>query len=91
MRIFLAPMEGVVDHTLRAMLTAVRGIDRCVTEFIRVTNHLLPAKVFYRLCPELLIGSQTAAGTPVYVQLLGGNAQAMALNAQRAASLPLGP
>ena len=87
MRIFLAPMEGVVDHTLRAMLTAVGGIDRCVTEFIRVTNHLLPAKVFYRLCPELLTGSQTAAGTPVYVQLLGGNAQAMALNAQRAASL----
>lgn len=87
MRILLAPMEGVVDHTLRAMLTAVGGIDRCVTEFIRVTNHLLPAKVFYRLCPELLTGSQTAAGTPVYVQLLGGNAQAMALNAQRAASL----
>jgi tRNA-dihydrouridine synthase C len=80
-------MEGVVDHTLRAMLTAIGGIDRCVTEFVRVTNHRLPSKVFYRYCPELHTDSKTAAGTPVYIQLLGGQAEPMAMNAQRAAEL----
>lgn len=76
-----------MDHTLRAMLTAIGGIDRCVTEFVRVTNHRLPSKVFYRYCPELHTGSKTAAGTPVYIQLLGGQAEPMAMNAQRAAEL----
>jgi tRNA-dihydrouridine synthase C len=87
MRILLAPMEGVVDHTMRAMLTQVGGIDRCVTEFVRVTDHKLPARVFYRYCPELLSGGRTASGTPVYVQLLGGKPEPMAMNAQRAAEL----
>ena len=43
-------MEGVVDHTMRSMLTAVGGIDRCVTEFVRVTMTRLPARTFYRYC-----------------------------------------
>lgn len=80
-------MEGVVDHTMRAMLTEVGGIDRCVTEFVRITNHTLPAKVFYRFCPELKTGGITASGVPVYIQLLGGNSEPMAMNAQRAAQL----
>lgn len=86
-RILLAPMEGVVDHTMRDMLTRVGGIDRCTTEFIRVTNHRLPAKVFYKFCPELHHHGCTPTGTPVYVQLLGGNPEPMAMNAQRAAVL----
>jgi len=80
-------MEGVVDHTMRTMLTQIGGIDRCVTEFIRVTTNPLPSKVFYRFCPELHNGGVTASGTPVYIQLLGGNAEPMAINAQRAANL----
>lgn len=32
MRLILAPMEGVVDHTMRFLLTSLDGIDRCVTE-----------------------------------------------------------
>lgn len=88
MRIFLAPMEGVVDHTMRSMLTRIGGFDRCVTEFVRINQgQLLPPRVFYRLCPELLQGGKTPSGTPVYVQLLGGNPEAMAMNAERAASL----
>lgn len=83
----LAPMEGVVDHTMRAMLSNVGGLDRCVTEFIRITNHCLPAKVFYRFCPELHNDSLTPSGTPVYIQLLGGQPDPMAMNAQRAAEL----
>ena len=80
-------MEGVVDHTMRAMLTAVGGIDRCVTEFVRVTNHQLPAKVFYRFCPELRYNSLTPSGVPVYVQILGGIPEVMAMNGLRAAEL----
>mgnify|MGYP002147269613 CR=1 FL=1 len=83
----LAPMEGVVDHTMRSMLSEVGGLDRCVTEFVRITNHRLPAKVFYRYCPELHNGSLTPSGTPVYIQLLGGIPEPMAMNALRAAEL----
>ena len=42
MQLLLAPMEGLLDHHLRDMLTRVGGIDRCVSEFIRVTDTLLP-------------------------------------------------
>ena len=52
MRLFLAPMEGVVDHTLRYLISRIGGIDLCVTEFIRVTEQVLPTRVFYRYCPE---------------------------------------
>ena len=84
MRIFLAPMEGVVDYTMRDMLTRLGGFDRCVTEFVRITEQKLPARVFYRYCPELHTGGKTPAGTPVYVQLLGGDPDYMALNARTA-------
>lgn len=80
-------MEGVVDQHMRALLTSVGGYSHCVTEFIRVVDQRLPARVFYRYCPELRHGGRTAAGTPVVVQLLGGIADAMAENAQVAASL----
>ncbi len=87
MRILLAPMEGVVDHTMRDMLCRFGGLDRCVTEFLRITRQRLPAKVFYRLCPELHNGGKTSSGIPVYVQLLGSDPVAMAANAERAAAL----
>ncbi|MCB9254237.1 MAG: tRNA-dihydrouridine synthase [Bdellovibrionaceae bacterium] len=87
MRILLAPMEGVVDPVLRDLLTSLGGLSHCATEFIRVTNQLLPPRVFYRFCPELLAGGTTSAGTPVYVQLLGGDPLWLARNAERAAQL----
>ncbi len=80
-------MEGVVDHTMRDLLTRIGGISRCVTEFVRVTTHTLPKKVFYRFCPELHNNGCTTNGTPVYVQLLGGNAELMASSALVAANL----
>lgn len=87
MQIHLAPMEGVVNARMRALLTAIGGIDRCITEFVRITDQLLPARVFHRLCPELEQGSRTPSGTPVYIQLLGGEPGPMGENAARAASL----
>jgi tRNA-dihydrouridine synthase C len=86
-RLMLAPMEGVVDHAMRELFTSLGGIDRCVTEFVRVTDRLLPARVFMRLCPELADGGKTSSGVPVYVQLLGGKPQVVAENAARAAEL----
>jgi len=87
MKITLAPMEGVVDSYIREILTDIGGIDSCVTEFVRVVDQLLPPKVFYRFCPELKNGGLTPAGTPVTVQLLGSDPEALADNAQRAISL----
>ena len=83
----LAPMEGVIDHTMRELLTSLGGLDRCVTEFVRVSERLLPPRVFYRLCPELRQGGKTRSGVPVYLQLLGGDPQVVAENAARAAEL----
>ena len=87
MQLMLAPMEGVIDHTMRELLTSLGGIDRCVTEFVRVTERLLPSRVFQRLCPELANGGCTTFGVPVYIQLLGGQAGVLADNAARAAEL----
>ncbi len=87
MRIILAPMEGLVDAPIRETLTKVGGIDRCVTEFIRVTHGMLPPRVFYKYAPELHNHSLTEVGTPVAVQLLGSDPQQMALHGAKAAEL----
>lgn len=80
-------MEGVLDHTLRDILTRVGGIDRCVSEFIRVTDQLLPPRVFTRIVPELRRGSRTAGGVWVRPQLLGSDPVCLAENAARLAEL----
>ncbi|MQQ99999.1 tRNA dihydrouridine synthase [Glaciimonas soli] len=87
MKLVLAPMEGLADPIMRDVLTNIGGIDECVTEFVRVTDTLLPDKVFYRLSPELKQGSRTRSGTLVNLQLLGSDPHCLADNAVRAASL----
>lgn len=86
-KVYLAPMEGVCDPPLRKILCAYGGYDECFSEFIRVTDQVLPAKTLLRDVPELLHDGKTDDGTPVRVQLLGDNAKAMAQSAQRAVSL----
>jgi tRNA-dihydrouridine synthase C len=85
--LLLAPMEGLLDHPLREVLTAVGGIDRCVSEFIRITDMLLPDRVFTRIVPELLQGGRTRAGVPVRPQLLGSDPACLADNAAAVAAL----
>lgn len=87
MAILLAPMEGLLDFALRDVLTRVGGIDRCVSEFIRVTDTLLPARAFMRVVPELRHGSRTPAGVPVRAQLLGSDPVCLAENAASLAEL----
>lgn len=83
----LAPMDGVVDSVMREVLTELGGPDLCITEFLRVSNMLLPVKEFYKNCPELKNNSRTQAGVPVLLQLLGGDPVLLAENAQRACEL----
>lgn len=87
MSLLLAPMEGLLDASLRDILTRCGGIDRCVSEFIRVTGTLLPERLFTRIVPELRHGGRTPAGVPVRAQLLGSDPVCMADNAARLASL----
>ncbi|MDP2821281.1 MAG: tRNA-dihydrouridine synthase [Sulfuritalea sp.] len=86
-RLILAPMEGLADDVLRAVLTSAGGYDWCVTEFVRVTTTLLPHSCFTRLSPELKNGSRTASGTPVRIQLLGSDPAMLAENAAHLALL----
>ncbi|NIC24878.1 tRNA dihydrouridine(16) synthase DusC [Serratia plymuthica] len=87
MRVLLAPMEGVLDSLVRELLTEVNDYDLCITEFLRVVDQLLPAKSFYRLCPELHHASRTPSGTLVRIQLLGQHPQWLGENAARAVEL----
>jgi len=87
MTILLAPMEGLLDFVLRDILTRVGGIDCCVSEFIRITDQLLPERVFTRVVPELHTGGRTLAGVPVRAQLLGADPVCVAENAALLAGL----
>ncbi|MFN4116685.1 MAG: tRNA dihydrouridine synthase [Inhella sp.] len=58
-----------------------------VSEFIRVTDQLLPRRVFTRIVPELLSGGRTQAGVLVRPQLLGSDPAVLAENAARLAEL----
>ncbi|TRZ56569.1 MAG: dihydrouridine synthase [Rhodocyclaceae bacterium] len=86
-RLILAPMEGLADDVLRDVLTRAGAYDWCVTEFVRVTNALLPHSCYMRICPELRHSSRTRAGTPVRIQLLGSDPDMLAENAARLALL----
>ncbi|MGB3109243.1 MAG: tRNA-dihydrouridine synthase [Psychrobacter alimentarius] len=88
----LAPMEGLTDPLMRQILTQIasdlgRPYDWSVSEFIRITQHVLPAHVFYKYVPELHHDAKTVSGTPIHVQILGSDAQLMAENAAYAAEL----
>lgn len=80
-------MEGLTDPIMRDVLTHVGSFDWCVTEFIRVTDSVLPDHVYHNYCPELFNNGKTAAGTPVHVQFLGNNPEMLAANAVRAVEL----
>jgi tRNA-dihydrouridine synthase C len=91
MRVVLAPMEGVLDHIMRDLLTKIGGYDHCVTEFVRVVDQVISDRAYFRSCPELkdaaAYGCTTETGTPVRVQLLGQHPQWMAENAAKVLEL----
>ncbi len=86
MKLILAPMEGLMDHFLRNIVTAQGGFDLVITEFVRVVDRKLPAKSFLQRAPEL--NNQGYCNqTPIRIQLLGNHPEAMAENALKAIEL----
>jgi tRNA-dihydrouridine synthase C len=76
--VVLAPMEGVTDAAMRALLSELGGFTFCVAEFLRVSQAVPGKGVFQKHVPELMQGGRTATGLPVQVQLLGGNPDLLA-------------
>lgn len=85
--VVLAPMEGVIDAPMRVFLSERGSWTYLVSEFIRVGPSVPPEKVFLRYVPELLNGARTPSGTPVQVQILGGDPEKMAEAASIACGL----
>lgn len=73
----LAPMEGVHDVAMRALMTELGGYRYAVTEFVRISQDVPPPRIFVAHAPELANGGRTPCGTPVDVQLLGSCLQRM--------------
>ncbi len=80
----LAPMDGITDAPMRDLQGEIGAFTYCVTEFVRVSQTPVPAKVFRREVPELLTGARTSTGLSVQVQILGGHPERMAQSAASA-------
>jgi tRNA-dihydrouridine synthase C len=80
----LAPMEGVTDAPMRALQGEFGSFTHSVSEFLRVSQVVLPKRVFLRHVPELQQQSRTISGLPVQVQLLGGDPDRLAASAVNA-------
>ncbi|WP_231908777.1 tRNA dihydrouridine synthase [Marinomonas sp. TW1] len=80
----VAPMEGVMDHTMRALLSKIGGMNYLVSEFVRVTQYPIPTSSFKKLIPENKNSAKTDYHHPVHTQLLGSNAELMAESAVNA-------
>lgn len=83
-RLLLAPMQGLCDDVMRDLLTRIGGYDECVSEFVRITHTVHSRATWLKYVPEIAKGNKTFAGTPCTVQLLGSDADNMAVNALEA-------
>ena len=71
-------MQGLTDAPMRAYQSESGAFTFAVSEFLRVSGDVPPAKLFLRHVPELRFGAKTPSGLPVQVQLLGGDPGRMA-------------
>lgn len=79
--LILAPMQGLCDPTMRDLLTRIGGYDECVSEFVRITHTVHGRAAWLRHVPEIATANKTTSGTPCAVQILGSDAEMMAINA----------
>ncbi|WP_107879030.1 tRNA dihydrouridine synthase [Neisseria animaloris] len=84
MQLILAPMQGLVDDVMRDLLTRIGGFDECVSEFVRITHTVHSRQTWLKHVPEIAGNNRTPAGVPCTVQLLGSDAENMAVNALEA-------
>ncbi|KPN73165.1 tRNA-dihydrouridine synthase [Neisseria sp. 74A18] len=84
MQLILAPMQGLVDDVMRDLLTRIGGFDECVSEFVRITHTVHSRQTWLKHVPEIAGNNRTPAGVPCTVQLLGSDADNMAVNALEA-------
>lgn len=87
--LILAPMQGMTDAPMRAVLAEKGAFSFAVAEFLRISQDAPSPKHFLRHVPELRqpeIHDDLMAGhpLPVQVQLLGGHAGRMAAGAAAA-------
>lgn len=85
--LILAPMDGVTDAPMRALLTERGGFSFCVSEFFRISQDVPYARTIAQQVPELKSGGLTASGVPVQVQFLGGDPDKIGEAALRACSV----
>jgi len=83
----LAPMEGVTDAPMRAVMTEYAPFTFCVSEFLRISQDVPGSRAYVDHVPELASKSVTPTGKPVQIQLLGGDPEKMAIAALRACEL----
>lgn len=79
-------MQGLADPVMRDLLTRIGGFDECVTEFVRITHTVHNRPTWLKYMPELAANNRTPAGVPVTLQILGSDADNMAVNALNAVS-----
>lgn len=77
-------MDGITDAPMRALQGELGCFSYAVSEFLRVSGEVLPAKVFRREVPEVGEFCMTPTGLPVQVQILGGNPERMGQSARQA-------
>ena len=65
-RLAVAPMEGIMEHTMRQLLSNIGGMDYFVSEFVRVTQYPVPAHTFTRMVPENSHNAHTTYNHPVH-------------------------
>ena len=86
-KLVLAPMDGVLDAPLRQVLTSVNNYDYCESEFVRIIDRCILPQNLLKKVPELESGGITSSGTPVYVQFLGQDPEAIAESAALACKM----
>src|SRR5271156_5773712 len=79
--IVLAPMEGVMDAPMRALIADLGGFDYGVSEFVRVGQHVITAKQISHEIPDLNGPIFGTARLPLQLQLLGDSPELMAASA----------
>jgi tRNA-dihydrouridine synthase C len=79
--IVLAPMEGVMDAPMRALIADLGGFDYGVSEFVRVGQHVVTVKQILSEIPDLNGPVFGTATLPLQLQLLGDSPELMAASA----------